>query len=49
MLSNIEKLEDGTYTLSKDGKNKADGDEDEDVEAEAAMMACGPRSGACAL
>lgn len=52
MLSNIEKLDDGSYILTKDGKiskSGEDGDEDVDVEAEASLMKCGPASGACDL
>ena len=56
MLTNITKLEDGSYVLKRDveggGENEGgeDGEgDDSDVEVEASMMACGPRSGACPL
>ena len=52
MLTNITKLENGTYVLKRDVENSnADGggddDNDSDVEVEASMMACGVSSGAC--
>ena len=51
MLTNISQLADGSYVLKKEGEATEGRDEgdDSDVEAEAQMMACGPRSGACPL
>ena len=51
MLTNITKLENGTYVLKRDIENSnaeggGDGD-DSDVEVEASMMACGVSSGTC--
>ena len=55
MLSNIEKMEDGSYALTTDGRAAANeedggGDEDADIAAEVAMTACGvATSDACKL
>ena len=46
MLTNITKLDDGTYVLRREVENT--GDDDADLEAEAQMMKCGTAN-ACSL